>query len=118
MSKELDEYLKELFKKEETDLHPVYAKILRNEKLCVYDQIIIKQALTPPTEQEVCEALGEYLERKVTYNASYQSFNDLIDGKWMRIATLTRGKVSITLYLPPHLITLISRFYEKESERE
>lgn len=121
MSKELNEYLKELFKKEETDLHPVYAKILRNEKLCVYDQIIIKQALTPPTEEEVCKALGEYLKTTVFINDE----NDIktkrtIDNKTDQnmlfqaifIAWLDEGVVRIFVDLPPNLITMISRFYE------
>lgn len=32
---------------------------------------IIEQALTPPTEEEVCEVLSEYLKEKVTYSKQF-----------------------------------------------
>ena len=67
----------------------------------------LEQALTPPTADEVCKALGEHYDRKVKYiNKRFRRFysncdrNEIID-----LQSLIRF---------PHLITLIGRFYEGE----
>jgi len=69
-----------------------------------------EQALTPPTEQEVCEALSEYSNKKVYYengkfevgkyepSICYLQEDNIVWFNWFK--------------LPPHIITMIGRFYE------
>ena len=67
----------------------------------------------PPTEKEVCEALGEYLGAKVEYDRIQRTFvvsNG--DGTWKTIDILYDLKDK------PHLITLIGRFYEGKAHNE
>ena len=83
----------------------------------------IRKALTPPTEQEVCEALGEYYDTKVYYEE--QEFGTSfylgkvkkdMNGKECTvkrtIVVSYEGEIGWNASLPPHLITLIGRFYE------
>jgi hypothetical protein len=71
--------------------------------------LIIKQSLTPPTEQEVCEALGEHFGKEVTYSKKTSGF---YLGKKRITSYFPHNKYLIRCYLPPHLITLIGQFYE------
>ena len=78
---------------------------------------IIRQALTPPTAEEVCEALSEWFKK-----SKYHSYIDTVfyseKGKYF----YTEGeKISLiemifdNYYIhqiPPHLITMIGKFYE------
>jgi hypothetical protein len=69
----------------------------------------IEKALTPPTEQEVCEALSEYLDTECRYdNVAFQR----LDGCWFEYIDINDLTVSA-----PHLITLIGRFYEAHNEQ-
>jgi hypothetical protein len=72
----------------------------------------------PPTEKEVCEALSEYLGREVVFikDVNKFAFNGF-DG-YEEICFFNGKLLRFTQYLPPRIITLIGRFYEKESERE
>jgi hypothetical protein len=71
---------------------------------------IVKQALTPPTADEVCEALSEWTEQDVTYIERVSAF--FAD---KRIATYHNENVGCVIHcnLPPHLIELIGRFYNQ-----
>ena len=81
---------------------------------------IIKKALTPPTADEVCMALSEWLITKVVYKHKTKTF-------YLKQSTFNVELVSyyydkdrkdyvihfeFAEPLPPHLITLIGRFYE------
>lgn len=77
----------------------------------------LEQALTPPTEQEVCEALGEYLKRDVKYDGEYFYYSeekryygecDEIICGW----SYSPKELSFEKNLPPHLVTMIGKFYE------
>ena len=85
---------------------PIRQKI--NESI----DVIIK-VLTPPTDQEVCEVLSEYFNEHAYYE-NYQF--DLVksDATTKRIVTLINDELLFNIHytLPPHLITLIGRFYE------
>ena len=91
----------------------------------------IKSYLTPPTADEVCEALSEWYGAEVKHD--YHQHDDInevymhdqfyfrqiktdIDGKpyaiHKSIAIGSESRLSFNAYLPPHLITLIGRFYE------
>jgi len=97
---------------------------------CYYEGIsnevdIVLEALAPPTEEEVCEALGEYYGKKVIYveRTLYAYVRFHIEGKKVHqpISRLEEGKINIIrIYepLPPHLITLIGRFYEGKANDE
>ena len=79
----------------------------------------------PPNEQEVCEALGEFLNKKVYYEKSpYRVFstglpvtsdNYIIEEQDDN--TIAFNSNICELY-PPRLITLIGRFYEGKSSVE
>lgn len=80
------------------------------EESTTYDswQVII-EALTPPTADEVCKALSEFIDREVTYDDAKKDFVDEC-----------RNSVEHFLFdsyhlknIPPHLITMIGRFYER-----
>lgn len=107
--KKLEEYEKGkmlLLQQEEHDIVLNYIK----------QQQEITKALTPPTAEEVCEALGKYYKleefESVLYdeNFSYFVLNRLKEKG--NIVFLIKNKIKINDYLPPHLITLIGRFYE------
>lgn len=77
----------------------------------------IKQALTPPTADEVCEALIKHIKREVTYRD--KGFYIVCDNGLYLITKIQSGGhmvFDLTYTLPPHLITLIGRFYEGESK--
>lgn len=74
---------------------------------------LIAKSLTPPTSDEVCKALSEYLCEKIGKKLEVEYLNGdfilinnyiaFLDGK---------GSLCFNFNLPPHLITLIGRFYE------
>lgn len=68
-------------------------------------------------EKELCKALSEYLG--VTVIVGKKSKNILSTAG--DVSSQYEGNVGILFYLPPHLITMIGRFYEeldKEKEYE
>lgn len=109
MSKEL-EALKRLWEetKENTNTSPFSNR-------SDYDKI--REALTPPTEEEVCEALNEHFKYdKVGYNKYERVFifveGDRKDGYITRCNKYHDTYGIVGYALPPHLITLIGRFYQ------
>ena len=72
----------------------------------------IKKALTPPTADEVCEALSEYLKEPIKYVRT--SFvNERETAEVCGLFGLDNyDLVDFNTPLPPRLITLIGRFYE------
>lgn len=71
---------------------------------------------TPPTEQEVCEALSEYFKKDVKFSKETKEFYYWED-EYMTVfitETYGDGRYNLGVYLPPHLITLIGRFYEAQ----
>lgn len=91
--------------------------------------MIIQNALTEleelkryPTAEEVCEALSEHEKRNVIYSDKTHEFYYLeYEGKvgeYKQFITETYGDGlwSLGVYIPPHIITLIGRFYEGVEE--
>jgi len=70
---------------------------------------LLEQALTPPTEEEVEKALGAYLKCNVSKTESRFIKNNDVS---QIISFYGYGVLKIYEILPPHLITLIGRFYE------
>ena len=77
------------------------------------DLNILKQALTPPTEEEMCKALSDYYGLMVRYDDRNNLFQKYVgDGDWVPINIVNfRNHV-------PHLITLIGIFYEWRIKNE
>ena len=103
------EALEYLYKgaREGTPLHEI--------ALCDDCKNIIKKALTPPTEEEVCRQLSEYIKRPIEYYAPAKQFVIRCSNGYHEISRLHgTNEISFdtTYCLPPHLITLIGRFYE------
>ena len=84
---------------------------------------IVEQALTPPTADEVCKALGEYLGYeveawneygKMCFKSVYTSPFQKISKNYTTIIWLYGNAVAFEdgLRLPPHLTTMIGKFYE------
>ena len=89
----------------------------------------INKIVTPPNEQDVCEALEEYYDTKTFYeskeygSAFYvgKSQKDMYGKEYVKkrvIVACYEGEIGFNASLPPRLITMIGRFYEKESERD
>ena len=86
---------------------------------------ILKQALTPPTADEVIKALSEYFKglTGVWYDKKTKSFIHLQYGRNEVIsrcfeARLNDKRVTVIVTLPPHLITMIGKFYESLEEEK
>ena len=87
------------------------------DTLSLEDIEIINKALTTPTQEEVCRELSKYYKEEIVYNGhnefhfknSYRRVNKVINDKGSLI-------YKIVEYLPPHLITMIGRFYEGRKE--
>jgi len=86
----------------------------------------VKKALTPPTEEEVCEALSEWLdvENIIHYgkvrksDGGFYFYNEEDYDDYIVEYDEINKTLLFTNYLPINLITMIGRFYESESERE
>lgn len=99
-------YLLDEIKKLETIL-------TRKEQKKILDKLdVIKSYLSPPTVEEVCNALSDYFGYDYYYQDGFFYKSDGIKYVWF----MTRSGVDEIFYywdsLPPHLITLIGRFYE------
>ena len=79
---------------------------------------IIRNALTPPTADEVCEALSEYIQWDVIYIKHNKEFMMKIDNTSIDNTSIVKvnmfGSVKFNAPLNARLITLIGRFYENE----
>ena len=71
----------------------------------------IEQALTPPTAEEVCKALSEYYGFEVMYKGLDFFPKERLSCLTCVVA-MVDGCIDFADPLPPHLITLIGRFYE------
>ena len=77
---------------------------------------LLRKALTPPTAEEVCEAIGKHYKLD-DYESCLFDVNtkNIVVNRWaekIHIVWFYKGEIRINQYLPPHLITLIGRFYE------
>ena len=74
------------------------------------ERIILQKALTPPTADEVCEALNEYLGCDVTFKDNVFWYKTIIydNEQWVRDISLK----DLSNDKRFDLITLIGRFYE------
>lgn len=74
-----------------------------------YERSLVIKALTPPTADEVCETLKEYLKRDCYYDEKRKYFGD---EDLIIICLMPEDKLYIAYMLPSHIITMIGKFYE------
>ena len=78
----------------------------------------LRKALTPPTQEEVCKALSEYIQWDVIYIKHNKEFMMKIDDTSIDNTSIVKvnmfGSVKFNAPLNARLITLIGRFYENE----
>ena len=83
----------------------------------------LEKALTPPTKEEICKALSDFLKIEVVFEDGYLLYHWNFNG--------VAGLACIVKYdywlgfvifyewnLPPHIITMIGRFYESKCKNE
>ena len=100
MSKELEALRKKILKNCRCDI-----------KCLEYDNLL--KALTPPTEEEVCEALSKYLCNKVIYDGNIFRYKN---EKIYAIMDKEQYGVDYCINdLPMNLITMIGRFFESKN---
>ena len=78
--------------------------------------LTVKNALTPPTEEEVCKALSEYLKGKVIYkNSDFYVVGDDWKEFLIGLTKDEKGNYVIDFWVdnfPPHIVIMVGRFYE------
>ena len=110
MSKEL-EALERIYENEFYDMSEEYDLV----KKALNELEALKK---PPTVEEVCKALSEFTGQDVLYSEVTHEFyytentSGPISHEQFITETYGDGLWSLGVYLPPHLITLIGRFYE------
>ena len=72
------------------------------------------QALTPPTADEVCEALSEYLDTNVEYHNRF----GFICNDRVIICLYPNNVLSFNNNYPAYIHNIVGKFYEKESEKK
>lgn len=76
---------------------------------------LLRKALTPPTQEEVCEALSEYYGRNVYYEKGYFLYRkeECYNQPFIIAYKYKSGLVELTKnVLPPHIIEMIGKFYK------
>jgi len=122
MSKELEnvlEALNEIGQLEFEDIKSFYDDSGDMKRIETTEQFtIIEKALTPPTEEEVCEALSTHFEN-IRYSQLFVSyvgreFEVSYEPFLSQVIAYKKddGNVSIELELPPKLGKMIFAFYE------
>ena len=75
------------------------------------DYDALEQALTPPTADDVCEALSEHFGKKVFIDKRYKLVEFVVEPGSIVAYIDKRNNLNVGS-LPPYLSTLIGRFYE------
>lgn len=76
---------------------------------------LLRRALTTPTRGDVCKALSEYYKFKVDYcDKAFFLTSGFTNVKFCVYEENGRVFINDSYAVPPHLITLIGRFYEAQ----
>ena len=70
------------------------------------------ESLTPPTADEVCKALSEFLEHTVITRKNKHGITFNYDETKQTIISKNYDLLNIRFLLPTHLIALVGKFYE------
>lgn len=78
---------------------------------------LIKQTLTPPTADEVCQALSEYYNSPMYYEKT--KYKDGFHNGNVYAIMYENGEIKFTTKyfnakLPPHIIEMLGAFYKEE----
>ena len=75
---------------------------------------IIRKSLTPPTTDEVCEALSGWFDENFYYDVNQKVFYPMDLKGQHSVVKMKKNEIHFGVWytMPPHLITLIGRFYE------
>ena len=100
------------------ELEALRKKILKNcrcdIKCLEYDNLL--KALTPPTQEEVCEAIKNYMHPNTRYCVNYNQSEKAFKGTFGVIVSLGSHlgtpHIIYETALPPYLNIIIGRFYE------
>ena len=81
----------------------------------------LEKALTPPTKEEICKALSDFLKREVVFEDGcflyHWNFNGVAGLACIVKYDYWLGFVIFYEWnLPPHIITMIGRFYESQGD--
>ncbi len=76
----------------------------------------LKNYLTPPTADEVCKALSGWFDEKFYYDVNQKEFYTKALNGQHSVVKLKKNEIHFGGWytMPPHLITLIGRFYEAQ----
>jgi hypothetical protein len=83
---------------------------------------ILEKVLTPPTADEVCKALSKWVKEnildvwncKVYYdNGGFHYYNNCDFEEYLVEYERIDKAISLSVFLPPHLVTMIGKFYDK-----
>lgn len=76
----------------------------------------LKSILTPPTADEVCKALSGWFDEKFYYDVNQKEFYTKALNGQHSVVKLKKNEIHFGGWytMPPHLITLIGRFYEAQ----
>ena len=87
---------------------------MRNNVGFIKEFKLIQQALTPPTEEEVCKALSEWFDDTFYYDTNQREFYTKALNGQHSVAKLKNNELHFGGWhiMPPRLITLIGRLYE------
>ena len=82
------------------------------------DILVLEKALTPPTADEVCEALEEETGKRVKYKEDNQAFIEFDSQKYILLPSDVGIVFGITVHYRLHAKTLImiGSFYEGDEE--
>lgn len=85
------------------------------DSLALYRQDL-ELVLHIPTSDELCKALSSYIGHYVEYSEYYFFYEDFGEYDYKEtyfvVEICDDGSLDINYELPPHLITMIGRFYE------
>ena len=76
---------------------------------------IVEEALTPPTKEEVCRALSDCFGLDIIYSGG-EFIPKIPEDYYFYIVTVVDNGIVFTDALPPHLVTLVGKFYEGFNE--
>jgi len=95
----------DIFEKASEAIEKIHYEMFRG---CKEEFEIVKKAITPPTAEEVCDEYFKTTKRHLRYIEKTKCF---MSGELIVAIKVTNG-IGIIGSQPPHLITLIGRFYE------
>ena len=105
MSKDTERYLKAKFEHEKLE------EIIANNPIINEWRMAYVEKVVPPTEEEVCEALSEYYGFEVVYKG-LNFITKIEHDYYYEVVSIADNCIVFTAPFPPHLVTLIGRFYE------